>query len=216
MSTWFSPRLLSMSLAAAVCAALAAPVTAQAPKAQLPAAKPAAPPVPQLPKGGRMLPDVPIKMGGSTLNLKQYRGKSLVIGLISTTCSHCVIAMDTFKKLESQFGPSGFQVVVAVGDPVPIDSVHQFAARMKANFPVGYLDQPDFIKLAAIKPGVRPFVPVVMFVDRTGLVRAQYFGDDPSMKDTAAETIRQTAEQLMAADRRATAKAAPKQEKAAE
>jgi len=196
MLTRFSRRFLKGSLpAVAAYMALAAPAMAQ------------------LPKGGRMLPDIPIKMGGSTLDLKQYRGKSLVIGLISTTCLHCVVAMDTFRQLQTRLGPSGFQVVVAAGDPIPVADVHQFAARMKANFPVGYLDQPEFIKLAAIKPGVRPFVPIVMFVDRTGVVRAQYFGDDPKIKDKAAETIRQTSEQLLNSDRQVTAKATPKKEK---
>ena len=39
---------------------------------------------------GRPLPDVPISgAGGKKLDLKTYRGKALVVALISTTCDHC-------------------------------------------------------------------------------------------------------------------------------
>lgn len=168
----------------------------------------AAPAVAQLPRHGRMLPDVPIQMGGASLSLKQYRGKALVIGLISTTCVHCLDAMKGLKEIQTKYAAAGLQVVVAAGDPGAATSVGMYAAQQKANFPVGYLDQAAFMKLADIKPGVRPFVPIVMFVDRTGMVRAQFFGDADIMKKDAATFIRLTAEQLMK-DHVVPAKAAP-------
>jgi len=88
-------------------------------------------------------------------------------------------------------------VVVAAGDPVAVSAVGDFAAKMRANFPVGYLDQPEFIKLAALGPGVRPFVPIVMFVDRKGMVREQFFGDDDAMKKDARTAITIKAEQML-------------------
>ena len=39
---------------------------------------------------GRPLPDVPISLdSGKKLDLKQYRGKALVLALIATTCADC-------------------------------------------------------------------------------------------------------------------------------
>jgi hypothetical protein len=164
----------------------------------------------QLPRRGRMLPDVPIQMGAATLDLKQYRGKSLVIGLISTTCLHCADAMKALKEVQTKFSPAGLQVVVAAGDPGAVSIASQYAAQMRANFPVGSLEQAAFIKLADIKPGVRPFVPIIMFVDRTGMVRMQYFGDDGIMKQDVGAAIRLTAEQLVK-DPVGAPKAAPKE-----
>lgn len=162
----------------------------------------------QLPQGGRPLPDVPIQTSAtSSLDLKQYRGKSLVIGLISTVCQHCVTAIQTLRELQTKYGTSGLQVVAAVGDPIPISDIGIFAAQQKANFPVGFLNQPEFIKLAALKPGQRPFVPIVLFVDRKGMVRVQYFGDDQIMKQDVRAAITLTTEHLLKDAAAATASA---------
>ncbi|MEQ1885016.1 MAG: TlpA disulfide reductase family protein [Bryobacteraceae bacterium] len=162
---------------------------------------------PQMPPGGRPLPDVPVKTGpNSSVDLKQFRGKPLVIGLISSTCDHCVKAMNTFRDLQTKYRADGLRVVVAIGDPIPITEVTAFAEKHRANFPVGFLNQPEFIKMAALKPGQRPFVPIVMFVDPKGMVRLQYFGDDAIMKSDVNAAITLTTEHLLKDSATTTAK----------
>jgi hypothetical protein len=52
------------------------------------------------------------------------------------------------------------------------------------------------MKVAAIGPKDRPFVPIMLFVDARGAVRVQLFGNDPLMKNPEG-IIRSTVRELM-------------------
>src|SRR5579859_1040382 len=102
---------------------------------------------------GRNLPDVPVSQpGGKKLDLKQYRGKALVLAIISTTCQDCGEVVDLLKQIQSEQGPHGLQVVVAAGDPNAAVALGPFAAAHKPNFPLGYLDRPAIMKIANLGP----------------------------------------------------------------
>jgi hypothetical protein len=87
-----------------------------------------------------------------------------------------------FNRLQTEFGPRGFQVVAAAFDDDAAYQVTSFAARYKPNFPLGFIDQPAAIKIADIPAGMRPFVPIAMFIDRNGVVQQQFYGDNPVFK----------------------------------
>lgn len=146
---------------------------------------------------GRNLPDVPISQaGGKKLDLKQYRGKALVLAIISTTCKDCGEVVDLLKQIQTEQGPHGLQVVVAAGDVHAENVIGPFAAAHKPNFPLGYLDRPAIIKLANLGPRQRPFVPIMLFVDARGAVRVQLFGNDPLMQKPEG-IIRSTVRELL-------------------
>ena len=147
---------------------------------------------------GRPLPDVPISQpGGKKLDLKQYRGKALVVALISLTCEDCGQAIDFLKIMQTENASQGLQVVAAAGDSDARGLLlAPFVAQHKLNFPLGYLDQAAFLKIASLSPSARPFVPVILFVDPNGMVRVQLLGDDPLMKKMEI-TIRGTIRELL-------------------
>lgn len=146
---------------------------------------------------GRPLPDVPISQaGGKKLDLKQYRGKSLVVALISTTCADCAEVLDVLKQIQQEQGPHGLQVVAAAGDDNGAAAIAPFAAEHKPNFPFGYVDRPALRKLANLTPADRPFVPILLFVDARGVVRVQMFGNDPLLKKPEG-IIRSTVRELL-------------------
>jgi len=146
---------------------------------------------------GRNLPDVPISQpGGKKLDLKQYRGKALVLAIISTTCKDCGEVVDLLKRIQTEQGPQGLQVVVAAGDPNAAAVLGPFIAVHKPNFPLGYLDRPAIMKLANLGPKDRPFVPIMLFVDARGAVRVQLFGNDPLMQKPEG-IIRSTIRELL-------------------
>jgi AhpC/TSA family protein len=146
---------------------------------------------------GRTLPDVPVSQaGGKKLDLKQYRGKALVLAIISTTCQDCGEVVDLLKQIQTEQGPHGLQVVVAAGDPNAAAAIGPFAATHKPNYPIGYLDRPAIMKVANIGPKDRPFVPIMLFVDARGAVRVQLFGNDPLMQRPES-IIRSTIRELM-------------------
>jgi len=146
---------------------------------------------------GRPLADVPISQtGGKKLDLKQYRGKALVLAFISTTCKDCSEVVDLLKQIQQERGANGLQVVVAAGDDKGAEAIVPFAAAHKPNFPLGYVDRPTLRKLADLKPKDRPFVPIMLFVDAKGSVRVQLFGNDPLMKKPET-IIRSTVRELL-------------------
>lgn len=146
---------------------------------------------------GRPLPDVPVpQTGGQKLDLKQYRGKALVLALISTDCEHCDHAVDFLKIMQSEFAPQGLQVAAAAGGPEAAKSLPAFEKLHKPNFPLGYLDRASFLKMAGLKPDDRPFVPVLLFIDAKGMVRVQLQGDDPLMEKMEV-LIRGTVRELL-------------------
>ena len=150
-----------------------------------------------LPPGGYPLPDVPIpQLVGAKIDLKKYRGKALVVALISTDCADCALTVDLLNTLQEENRSSGLQVVVAAGDENAAANLFLFEKQHRPNFPMGYLDKPSFIKLATLLPTDRPFVPILMFVDPKGIVRVKLKGDDPLMKKRDL-TIRSTIRELL-------------------
>jgi len=146
---------------------------------------------------GRPLPDVPISLPKGRLSLKLYRGKVVVLALISTTCNHCSDALAALNLVQQELAFKGFQAVAAAGDDDAKLRLEAFTAKVMPKFPVGYVDKAGFISLAALKPDARPYVPILLFIDRNGMVRLQFAGDSPVMKDMRG-VIRGTVAQLLA------------------
>jgi len=142
----------------------------------------------------RPLVDVPILYpNGQKLSIKtKYRGRVVVVVMIATTCNSCVKTIDLLTKMQQQFGARGLVVVGAVVDEQnPKFTLGPWLTRHRPPFEFGYLEKAELVKLADIPPGKRPFVPILMFIDKKGQVRYQAYGDDPFMaeKDKAIPAI---------------------------
>ena len=146
---------------------------------------------------GYPLPEVLIpRKVGKKIDLKQYRGKALLLALISTECQDCALTIDLLNKLQEENGPKGLQVVVAAGDENAAANLFAYEKLHRPNYPLGYLDKDSFIKLAGLLPTDHPFVPILMFIDPKGMVRVKLKGDDPLMKKRDV-TIRSTVRELL-------------------
>lgn len=128
------------------------------------------------------------KPDATKIDLKKYRGKVVLVAFLTTTCENCIHSVDILNRIERDLKPQGFQAVGAIVDDSPRYLVNSFTQRYKPDFPVGFLERDDFIKLADIPKGMRPFVPVFMFVDRKGTVRFQFYGDHAIFKDEEKAT----------------------------
>jgi peroxiredoxin len=127
---------------------------------------------------------VSINMGGAKkMQLSAYKGKVVLFAIIATSCEHCIESLEILKRAQKSFGPLGFQVVVAIGDPNAPYLLQPFTQRYKLTFPVGYLDQDGIQRIADEPPAKRPFVPIYMFLDRKGTVRFQFEGNEPIFHD---------------------------------
>ena len=114
------------------------------------------------------------------IRLNQYRGKVMVVALISVTCDHCAASLKLLDQLQKEYGPRGFQAFAIAGD----ENAEKMLAvlNIKQDYPIGSLDQNTIMQLFDFKPNDHPFVPMYLFVDKKGTVRFQYAGKEDFFK----------------------------------
>jgi peroxiredoxin len=144
-------------------AALAATVVLALPAAEVP----------------RKAPELQIRMAdGKDILLSSYRGKVIALEFLLTTCPHCQRASQTVNKLQREFGAKGFQPLgVAINDManmLVVDYVKQF----NLTYPVGYTHRDTAINFLQHPIMVSMMMPQLVIIDRQGMIRHQYAGND--------------------------------------
>lgn len=131
----------------------------------------------------RPLAQVPIPTpNGKNIDLKQYRGKVVVVALISTHCEDCIKSIAILNRAQKDFGSQGFQAIGVAGDENAQYLIGPFIKAQRPIFPMGYLGVDGLKKLADMAPDRRPVAPIFLFIDKKGIVRFQYYGDEPFFK----------------------------------
>jgi peroxiredoxin len=125
----------------------------------------------------RQSPDFPIQMaGGKAIKVSDYRGKALVLMFILTTCPHCQKTTQVLEGMYPELAPKGLAVVEAALNDNP--DIPSFVSQFKVPWQVGtagVLPALDYMQWPKEK---RPLVPFIVFIDRQGVIRAQYSGVD--------------------------------------
>lgn len=134
----------------------------------------------------RQSPDFAIELpNGKTIKVSDYKGKVLCLGLILTTCPHCQKTTQLLEGLYPELAPKGLAIVEAALNQNP--DIPNFVSQFKVPWPVGtagVLAALDYIQWPKDK---RPLVPFVVFIDRQGVIRAQYTGADEAFFDANQE-----------------------------
>ncbi|MEP7354287.1 MAG: TlpA disulfide reductase family protein [Acidobacteriota bacterium] len=121
---------------------------------------------------------------GQQLDINSFKGKVCLVQFLFTWCPHCAATAEKFTTLQNELGPKGLQVIgVAFNDED--DSRGKKAdgpelARFKlahAGFPVGYVSRTSVLKYLGFSVMDRLSVPLVMIIDRNGIVQYQ---DNPT------------------------------------
>ena len=127
----------------------------------------------------RKAPEFTFQMAdGSKQDLSQYKGKTIVLAFMYTTCPHCQKTSQLLAQVQKEYEGKDVQILGAVFDQGAAARVQEFNKTLGLNFPVGYSDPKpvlDFLQFPATDPY---FVPILVFIDRNEMIRAQYFGDD--------------------------------------
>jgi len=110
--------------------------------------------------------------------LSAYKGKPVVLAFILTYCSHCQRTVGFLSKDQEEYGPRGLQVLACAIENGAQLAVPNFVKNFKPPFPVGYNDGATamaFMEHVMVKV---PIMPMLAFIDRQGMIRAEYEGDD--------------------------------------
>lgn len=134
----------------------------------------------------RQSPDFTIQMAnGKQVKVSDYRGKVLCLTFILTTCPHCQKTTQLLEDIYPELAPKGFAVAAAALNENP--DIGSFVSQFKVPWPVGtagVLAALDYMQWPKDK---RPLVPFVVFIDRQGVIRAQYTGVDEAFFDAQQE-----------------------------
>ena len=107
--------------------------------------------------------------------------KLRIVAILSSTCEHCAETVVALNKLERLHRAQGFRVYGALVDEEAPQQLPKFVAKTRPSFPVGTMSQDNTRRLADFGLQDHPFVPILLFVDASNIVRLQLFGDDPLM-----------------------------------
>ncbi len=132
----------------------------------------------------RKAPELAVPLpNGQQILLSQYRGKVVWVEFIHTTCVHCQHASAVVEQVYKDLGPRGFQpLAVAFNENAGL-LVPEFVRQFGLTFPVGVGNRDEVIAYLQY-PLVKPlYVPQGLLVDRKGVIRAQYSGEDDFFKD---------------------------------
>ncbi len=133
---------------------------------------------------------------GKQLLLSQQRGKVVALMFFLTTCPHCQETATLIERLKKEYGPQGFQPLAVGFNDNARQLVPGFIRQNGLTYPVGYDDREPVYAYLERSPVMRTFVPILLFIDRGGTIRAQHFGDDAFYKDQE-KNIRSMIEQLL-------------------
>jgi peroxiredoxin len=110
-------------------------------------------------------------LAGKSVDLKNFRGKVVLLNFWATWCAPCQLEMPAFAAWQRQYGPDGLQVIgISMDDDAT--PVVGLVAKLKLNYPVLMGDA----NLGRQYGGVLG-LPLTYLIDRDGVVRARFQGE---------------------------------------
>ena len=145
----------------------------------------------------RQAPEYVINVpGGGQDLLSKYKGKVVILEFLLTTCPHCQQSATTLSKLQREYGEK-LQVLGVAINPNP--DIAGFTRQYATGFPVGSNTRET--ALAFLQHSIMAsnfYVPQVVFIDKKGVIRAQYTGTDAFLGVEHEKNIRGLLDRLVA------------------
>jgi peroxiredoxin len=127
----------------------------------------------------RKAPEFVFQMVGAPQQLlSMYKGKTIVLAFMYTTCPHCQKTSGVLTQVQKEYAAKGVQVVGAVFDQGAASRAVAFSTKLGLNFPVGFSDSRSVLDFLQIPVDDPYFVPILVFIDKRGMIRSQYIGDE--------------------------------------
>lgn len=108
--------------------------------------------------------------GKQTL-LSSYRGKTVVLALMFTTCPHCQKLSGELNGIQRDYAAKGVQVLGAVWDATAEKNLKPFITAFASGYPVGSSNNNAVLTFLSQPANDPPFVPIVVMIDKTGMIR---------------------------------------------
>jgi thiol-disulfide isomerase/thioredoxin len=140
-------------------------------------------------------PQVPRKAGDIGIQiapdkylwLSQYSGKTRILAFILTSCPHCQFTTGILNRIQKDYAGKDVQILASAIEPMSAVNIPAFVKAFSPAFPVGYNEQSYVARFLGYDPAAPLLMPQLAFVDRNGIVRVQFAGDDPALKNDIQE-----------------------------
>lgn len=110
-------------------------------------------------------------LNGHWLDLAHFRGKVVLLNFWATWCAPCQAEMPVFSLWQSEYGPSGLQVIgISMDDDAA--PVRKLLLHLHLTYPIAMGDA----RLGRRYGGVLG-LPLTFLIDRRGVVRARFQGE---------------------------------------
>ena len=138
----------------------------------------------QTPPVPRKAPEFVFNMqNGKQLLLSSFRGKIVAIAFMFTTCPHCQALCPILAGIQRDYASKGVQIIGDVIDSGAKDGLANFDQNyVHGAFPVGWSTQESALEFLR-HPDPHYYVPMLAFIDRKGMLEAQYIGDNDFFRD---------------------------------
>jgi len=138
---------------------------------------------------GEIAPDFTLKdLKGTEVNLKEFRGKVVLLNFWATWCPPCRKEIPSMVELYKKYKDRGLEIIGVNLDKLGKSEVEKFSLEHKINFPVLLNPSGD----AAARYGV-VVLPTTIFLDRYGKIKGRISG----ALDWTAETNLKTIDTLL-------------------
>ena len=136
----------------------------------------------------RKSPDFTIVLpSGKRIPLSSYRGKVVLLAWVHTNCPYCQALTLKLNKFQEELGPRGFQPLAVAWNEDAQRLVPEFVQQFDIHFPVGYSEWDPIMRYMGFSILDRPVTPLVVVIDRKGVIRAQTPADGDSRLQNEAK-----------------------------
>jgi peroxiredoxin len=146
----------------------------------------------------RQSPDFAVKLvDGKQILVSQYKGQVCILAFILTYCPHCQKAVGVLATMQKEFGSQGLQVLASAIEDMAAMNVPDFIKNFQPPFPVGFNERKAVLDYLQHPAMFKLLMPQLVFIDRQGVIRAQYSGDDKFFADDLEKNMREQIESLL-------------------
>lgn len=122
-------------------------------------------------------------VNGGTIDLASYRGKVIALEFLNTTCPHCQKCSQVLQRMQQEYGPKGFQALGVAINEMAHMLVPDYIRNYGLTYPVGYAQREKAHEFLQHPTMLIMYVPQLVFIDKKGIIRAQYPGGDKFFQD---------------------------------
>jgi peroxiredoxin len=157
----------------------------------------------------RKAPEITIvESSGNKIPLSSYKGKVVVLALISTICPHCQKECEMLTQLYAEMKPKGVQMAAIAFNDNAAMLVPNFIRDHGVMFPVGSAKPETVLDFLGFSVMDRYNVPQIAVIDKKGMIRAQSGPmGDPNLQDMVF--LRNLINNLLSEGAATSGKAAP-------